>query len=61
MCFVPGDRHALVGMKDGRLLVVDLSAGDVLEEVNAHSSEVSGVTILQDQVSPFMLLIDYSS
>lgn len=47
--FVPGDRHALVGLKSGQLLVVDLSAGEVLEEVNAHTAELWKVVISHDQ------------
>lgn len=35
--FVPGDRHVLAGMKDGRLLIIDIAAGDILEEIQAHS------------------------
>lgn len=37
VCFVPGDRHVLAGLKDGRLLIIDISAGDVLEEIPAHT------------------------
>lgn len=51
ICFVPGDRHALVGMKDGHLLVVDLSVGDILEKLPAHTSEVWSVIQTHDQVS----------
>lgn len=50
VCFVPGDRHALVGLRNGHLLVVDLSAGEVLEEVPAHNAEVWNVVISPDQV-----------
>uniref|UniRef100_A0A069DXE8 Putative wd40-repeat-containing subunit of the 18s rrna processing complex n=1 Tax=Panstrongylus megistus TaxID=65343 RepID=A0A069DXE8_9HEMI len=49
ICFVPGDRHALVGMKDGHLLVVDLSVGDILEKLPAHTSEVWSVIQTHDQ------------
>lgn len=34
--FVPGDRYLIVGMKDGLLLIVDVSSGEVIEEINAH-------------------------
>lgn len=37
VCFVPGDRHVLAGLKNGRLLILDISAGDVLEEIPAHT------------------------
>ncbi|XP_014292016.1 WD repeat-containing protein 3 [Halyomorpha halys] len=49
VCFVPGDRHALVGLRSGHLLVVDLSAGEVLEEVPAHTAEIWNVIISPDQ------------
>lgn len=38
VCFVPGDRHVLAGLKDGRLLIIDISAGDILEEIPAHAA-----------------------
>jgi len=31
VCFVPGDRHVVVGGKDGRVLLIDLGTGDILE------------------------------
>ena len=31
VCFVPGDRHVVVGGKDGRILLIDLGTGDILE------------------------------
>ncbi|KAF7991112.1 hypothetical protein HCN44_002674 [Aphidius gifuensis] len=34
--FVPGDRYLIVGMKDGLLLIVDVSSGEIIEEINAH-------------------------
>lgn len=48
-CFVPGDRHVLLGLKDGKLLIVDIAAGDILEEIEAHSKELWSVTILPDK------------
>ncbi|XP_014254086.1 WD repeat-containing protein 3 [Cimex lectularius] len=49
ICFVPGDRHALVGLKSGHLLVVDLSSGDILEDVEAHTAEIWNVIKTHDQ------------
>lgn len=49
--FIPGDRHVLVGCKDGRLLIIDISAGDILEEIPAHTSELWSICLLPDQVS----------
>ncbi|KAH9642122.1 hypothetical protein HF086_007432 [Spodoptera exigua] len=41
ICFAPGDRHALVGCADGSLLLIDVGAGKVLEQVPAHTAECS--------------------
>lgn len=40
LCFVPGDRHALAGMKSGKLFILDISVGDVLEIIDAHEKEI---------------------
>ncbi|KAI4471001.1 wd repeat containing protein 3 wdr3 [Holotrichia oblita] len=40
LVFVPGDRHILAGLKSGTLLIIDISAGDILEEISAHSAEL---------------------
>lgn len=46
--FVPGDRHLIVGLKDGKMLVIDIASGDILEEVAAHSKELWSVTLFPD-------------
>ncbi|KAL0892901.1 hypothetical protein ABMA27_014581 [Loxostege sticticalis] len=43
VCFAPGDRHALVACADGALLVVDVGAGRVLEQIPAHAAECACV------------------
>ncbi|XP_069680320.1 WD repeat-containing protein 3 [Periplaneta americana] len=48
-CFVPGDRHVLVGLKSGHMLIVDIVSGDVLEDVPAHSSELWSICLMPDQ------------
>ncbi|XP_067008670.2 WD repeat-containing protein 3 [Anabrus simplex] len=48
-CFVPGDRHVLVGLKSGHLLIVDIAAGDVLETIPAHNQELWAISITPDQ------------
>lgn len=48
--FVPGDRHLIVGLKDGKMLIIDVASGDVLEEVPAHSKELWSVTLFPDKV-----------
>ena len=49
LTFVPGDRHLIVGLKDGKMLIIDITAGDVLEEVPAHSKELWSVTLFPDR------------
>ena len=47
--FVPGDRHLIVGLKDGRMLVIDIASGDILEEVPAHSKELWSIALFPDK------------
>ncbi|XP_020288110.1 WD repeat-containing protein 3 [Pseudomyrmex gracilis] len=46
--FVPGDRHLIVGLKSGKMLIIDIASGDILEEVSAHSKELWSVTLFPD-------------
>lgn len=48
ICFAPGDRHVLVGCADGALLVVDISAGRILETIPAHSGDCCNVGLTPD-------------
>lgn len=45
---MPGDRHVLAGLKDGRLLIIDIAAGDVLEEIPAHGKDLRSITLTPD-------------
>ncbi|KAH8295281.1 hypothetical protein KR018_009558 [Drosophila ironensis] len=47
--FVPGDHYVLLGMKSGKLLIVDVASGDIVEEIPAHESELWSIAILPDQ------------
>lgn len=47
-CFVPGDRHVLLGMKNGKLLIVDIGTGEILEEISAHKEEIWSICLLPD-------------
>lgn len=47
--FVPGDRHLIVGLKDGKMLIIDIASGDILEEISAHSRELWSITLLPDK------------
>ena len=56
LCFVPGDRHLLVGLKDGHLLIVDIASGDVLEDIPAHSKELWSIWLMPDQVQYILII-----
>lgn len=47
---MPGDRHVLAGLKNGKLLIIDIAAGDILEEIPAHSAELWSICLEPDQV-----------
>lgn len=46
--FCPGNRHAIIGCKDGRLLLFDLSSSDLLEEHDAHTSSIWSLSLRPD-------------
>lgn len=48
LSFIPGDRHVLAGLKDGRLLIIDIAAGDILEEIPAHLTELWSISLTPD-------------
>ena len=39
--FAPGNRHAIVGTKDGAIQILDIAASAVLETLKAHEGAVS--------------------
>ena len=39
--FAPGNRHAVVGTKDGTIQILDIAASAVLETIVAHEGAVS--------------------
>ncbi|KAH8407135.1 hypothetical protein KR222_007956 [Zaprionus bogoriensis] len=47
--FVPGDRYVLLGMKSGKLVIVDVGAADIVEQIPAHESELWSMALLPDQ------------
>ena len=47
--FVPGDRHVLVGCKSGRLQLLELASGALLENVAAHGAELWGMALTADR------------
>lgn len=36
---VPGDRHALVGTRSGRLQLFDIGSAELLEDIQAHQAD----------------------
>ncbi|KAI9579694.1 WD repeat-containing protein 3 [Glossina fuscipes] len=47
--FTPGDRYVLLGLKSGKLLIVDVGAADIVEEIPAHDQELWSIILLPDQ------------
>lgn len=47
-CFVPGDRHVLLGAKSGSLIIVDIVIGEIIETIPAHEKELWSVNLLPD-------------
>jgi U3 small nucleolar RNA-associated protein 12 len=50
VCFVPGDRHIIVGLKNGHMLIVDIVSGDELEDIPAHNTELWSICLMADKV-----------
>lgn len=46
--FVPGDRHALLGCKNGKLVIVDMANGEKIEEIPAHTTELWAIALQPD-------------
>lgn len=53
--FVPGDRHVIAGLKDGKLLIIDVASGDILEEIPAHTKEVWSLCLQTDLVNQILI------
>jgi len=50
LCVLPGDRHILAGLEDGKLLVIDIAAGDIIESITAHQKDLKSIYMLPDEV-----------
>ncbi|XP_050542858.1 WD repeat-containing protein 3 [Daktulosphaira vitifoliae] len=50
MCIVSGDRHVLAGLDDGNLLVIDIAAGDIIEQIAAHTKDTKSIYLLPDEL-----------
>ncbi|XP_046574753.1 LOW QUALITY PROTEIN: WD repeat-containing protein 3-like [Haliotis rubra] len=47
--FAPGDRHAIIGTKSGRLQIFDVSSGSLLENIDAHSGPLWSISMAPDK------------
>lgn len=48
VCFVPGDRHILLGLKNGHLLIADTVTGSIIEDIPAHTDELWSICLQPD-------------
>jgi U3 small nucleolar RNA-associated protein 12 len=55
--FVPGDRHLIVGLRSGNMLIVDIASGDILEQISAHQNELWSIALLPTLVKNIFLTI----
>jgi len=47
--FVPGDRHVVIATKSGKIQLFDISAGVLLESIEAHEGAVWGLSLAPDK------------
>lgn len=48
-CFVPGDRHVILGCKSGNLIITDIVIGEIVETIQAHEKELWSAILTPDQ------------
>ncbi|XP_059621938.1 WD repeat-containing protein 3 [Phlebotomus argentipes] len=46
--FVPGDRHVLLGLKSGELMIVNIVVGTIVETIPAHEKELWSICSMPD-------------
>lgn len=46
--FLPGDRHVVVGTKEGKLLLFDVAASALIATIDAHEGPVWGIHVRPD-------------
>lgn len=49
VCWLPGDRHVVVGTKSGSLCLYDISSSTLLSETQAHTGPVWSIQVRPDQ------------
>lgn len=47
-CFVPGNRYAVIGTKNGALEIIDVGSGSSTEVIEAHSGSVRSIASIPD-------------
>ena len=47
-CLLPGDKFAVIGTKEGKLVLVDLNTGDVVQTLQAHQGSIWSVDVRMD-------------
>lgn len=47
-CLLPGDKYAVIGTKDGKLVLVDLNTGDIIQSLQAHKGSIWSVDVRMD-------------
>lgn len=45
-CFTPGDRHCVLGTMEGKIVIVDVVTGEIVEEIPAHQKELWSMTLM---------------
>ena len=48
VAFAPGDRHLLVGTKEGNLQVIDLGSGEMIQDYAAHDKAIWSIDLRPD-------------
>jgi U3 small nucleolar RNA-associated protein 12 len=48
LAFLPGDRHIVVGSKEGKLHLVDLASGDITQSHDAHEGAIWSLDVRPD-------------
>ncbi|CAM9454408.1 unnamed protein product [Scytosiphon promiscuus] len=48
VAFAPGDRHLLVGTKEGNLQIIDLGSGEMIQDYAAHEKAVWSIDLRPD-------------
>ncbi len=47
-CLLPGDKFSVIGTKEGKLVLVDLNTGDVIQTLQAHKGSIWSVDVRMD-------------